>query len=373
MVRQILWKQSCSLSILTHNPILSHSRISAKPSSKRYFQSALLETSAGETKTTAVCPEVNVATGLGQGVVFREGELVFLTEKNVKRPKTVLDQLSTGRNQRSHAGVIGHNEIIGTRVGGVCKTHKGKELLVTRPTLEQYVETGLKRCATPTYPKDAMTMMFMLDLAPGMRVLEAGSGSGGLSLFLSRCVGESGKVVSVEKRLDHSCRAQSNYNLWANANGWPTKTITWHVGDMSAGNGVDDSDSIANPSLLHELTKESFDGVALDMPEPGPNLSTVARVLKPGRSVVCYLPNITQVLQTLSTIKDEDLPLKLNRTVECNLRRWTFEPNTTKATKGTRVKEMESTHERPNQLFIARPSHDQDTHTAFLVQLTKTT
>ncbi|KNC82606.1 hypothetical protein SARC_05103 [Sphaeroforma arctica JP610] len=243
-------------------------------------------------------------------------------------------------------------------------------MVCTRPTLEKYVELYLKRSATPTYPKDAMAIMFMLDISPGMRVLEAGSGSGALSLYLARCVGERGSVVSVEKREDHSLAARANYSLWAKAHSFPDRIVDWHVGDMSADTeeALRPSEIIRAKKLSKELSDESFDGVALDMAEPGPSLATVARVLKPGRFVVCYLPNITQVLQTLSMVKIQNLNLQVVRTVECQMRNWTFEPNPRIVTKAMRLKE-----DLPEQIItVARPSHAQDTHTAFLVQFTKT-
>lgn len=57
--------------------------------------------------------------------------------------------------------------------------------VVRRPTLNEYVLL-MKRTATPTYPKDIAAMMNMMDIEVGSKVIEAGSGSGALTLYLSR-------------------------------------------------------------------------------------------------------------------------------------------------------------------------------------------
>ena len=48
------------------------------------------------------------------------------------------------------------------------------------------------------------------DVYPGARVLEAGTGSGALTIALCRAVGEQGRVVSYELREEHRAQAQAN-------------------------------------------------------------------------------------------------------------------------------------------------------------------
>ena len=54
-----------------------------------------------------------------------------------------------------------------------------------RPTLDEYVVL-MERVPAPTYPKDAQTMVAQMDVGEGSRVVEAGAGSGGLTLQLSK-------------------------------------------------------------------------------------------------------------------------------------------------------------------------------------------
>lgn len=50
----------------------------------------------------------------------------------------------------------------------------------------------MPRGPAPSYPKDVVALINMMDVGAGSRVLEAGSGSGGMTLYLSRA----GAVIS---------------------------------------------------------------------------------------------------------------------------------------------------------------------------------
>lgn len=163
----------------------------------------------------------------------------------------------------------------------------------------------MPREATPTYPKDAATICFLLDLAPGMRVLEAGSGSGGLTLYLARAVGPTGQVWSYESRPRHLERARRNlseFEDWGN--------VTFVQGDLAQA----------------ELPPNSFDGIALDLMEPWKALNNIAPALKTDRFLVCYLPNLTQVITLLEQIKTLQLPFLHERTLEVQHREWDVRP-----------------------------------------------
>ena len=125
-----------------------------------------------------------------------------------------------------HKGSVPHEALLEAGPGGVVRTHLGEELSVHRPTLEEYL-LHMKRSATPTYPKDASAMVTLLDLAPGMRVLEAGTGSGGLTLFLARAVGEKGLVESYEARPHHLAQAERNVRAF-----WQVENVRFHLGKL---------------------------------------------------------------------------------------------------------------------------------------------
>jgi len=249
----------------------------------------------------------------------RFGDWALLEDKKGRR---YLIRLKEGGRFSHHRGAVDHAEIVAAGSGGVVHTHQGEPLFVYRPTLEEYVLL-MQRGATVTYPKDAAAMVMMLDLAPGMRVLEAGTGSGGLALFLSRAVGETGEVHSYELRPAFQKRAGENIRAWGATN------VRLLAGDLAEA----------------ELPKAHYDAVALDMMEPWKVLEKVAWALKPGRPAVLYLPNITQVIEVLETAREKGLPFRKKRVQEVIHREWDVRPP------------------------IAHPAFRQVGHTAFLLEL----
>lgn len=240
-----------------------------------------------------------------------------------RRGRTYLFRLMEGSSFNYHRGSIRHEAIVQAGPGKQIATPQGELFSIHRPTLEDYV-LNMPREATPTYPKDAATLCFLLDLAPGMRVLEAGSGSGGLTLYLARTVGPTGQVWSYEARPRHLERAQRNlraFEDWGN--------VTFVQADLAQS----------------EPTHDSFDGIALDLMEPWSVLPAITPALKVDRFLVCYLPNLTQVITLLEQLKALQLPFLHERTLEVQHREWDVRPP------------------------IAHPKFQQVGHTAFLVQL----
>ena len=251
--------------------------------------------------------------------MLKPGDWALLVDPKGRR---YLVRLKEGGRFGHHVGGVTHEQIMDSGVGGRVRTTKDAWIWVLRPSLEDYVLL-MKRGAAVTYPKDAAAIMLMLDLAPGERALEAGSGSGALSLFLARAVGPQGEVASFERRADFLERARANVEAWGAQN------VTFHLGDLAAA----------------PLEPERFDAVALDLMEPWKVLSNATRTLKTGRQLVLYLPNITQVVQAVSAAREE--PLLLRRVLEVNHREWDVRPP------------------------VAHPHFRQVGHTAFLVQFTK--
>ncbi|KAJ0008777.1 hypothetical protein NQD34_016192 [Periophthalmus magnuspinnatus] len=286
-------------------------------------------------------------------------------------------QLQPRARLQSSWGVIPHEEIAGAPAGSFLKTNRGISILIRRASLEDYV-LFMRRGPAISYPKDAATLLMMMDVTEGDCVLEAGSGSGALSLFLSRAVGTSGKVVSVEVREDHLKRAVLNYKQWR---------TSW---ELRRGQPWPDNVQFVHADLCTTPVLEDwgFHAVALDLINPHLVLSTVIPHLHSGAVCAVYLANITQVIDLLEGLRCLRVPLLCERIVELPVRDWLVAPALQKD--GTyclrKFPTMEENSEENGALkqdqpeqhaafgsipYIARPHPQQLSHTAFLVKLRK--
>jgi len=195
-----------------------------------------------------------------------------------KKGKKYLIKVQPDGKTHLHLGVVDHNEILKGK--HIVETSKGEKLLVITPSLEDYV-LKMPRRAQIIYPKDAARIVSLLDLSPGKKVLEAGTGSGSLTLFLGRAVAPSGLIISYEIREDHYETAVKNIDKWHEK--YP---IQLRLGD-----------------IREVKEREYFDALMLDMVAPWDVLKDVLPAIKAGGRIVCYLPNIPQVMNTVNTLK----------------------------------------------------------------------
>ena len=137
---------------------------------------------------------------------FGWGDRVQLTD-NKGRHVTV--SLTPGGEYHSHKGVLKHESLIGVPEGSVVSNTHGVEYLAFRPLLDDFA-MSMPRGAAIVYPKDAAHIVTFGDIFPGAVVVEAGIGSGALTLSLLRAVGESGTVTSFERRSEFADIALAN-------------------------------------------------------------------------------------------------------------------------------------------------------------------
>jgi tRNA (adenine57-N1/adenine58-N1)-methyltransferase len=133
----------------------------------------------------------------------------------------------------------------------------------------------MKRGAQVVYPKDLGPILVYGDIAPGMTVLEAGTGSGGLTLGLSRAVGPEGRVVTVERRDDHAAHARKTLERFY---GEVPENVDMRIGDVAA-----------------EVEKVKPDRIVLDLPEPGETIEAAAAHQPDGGVLSAYVPTVPQI------------------------------------------------------------------------------
>ncbi|AAT88730.1 SAM-dependent methyltransferase [Leifsonia xyli subsp. xyli] len=214
---------------------------------------------------------------------FRAGDRVQLTGPK-GRMNTIT--LVPGALFHSHRGVLEHDVVIGQHDGSVVVNNAGVEHLALRPLLNDFV-MSMPRGAAIVYPKDAAQILALADIFPGATVVEAGVGSGALSLWLLRAIGPEGRLLSFERREEFAEVARDNA---ASFLGRDPENWTVAVGDVQE-------------ALPAAVEPGSVDRVVLDMLAPWETLEAVSAALKPGGVVLCYIATVTQLSRVAEAIR----------------------------------------------------------------------
>lgn len=229
------------------------------------------------------------------------GERVLLIDRKQRR---YLVRLEAGGRFQTHAGILEHDDVIGGLEGIEVHARRDGEaiasrrFLVLRPTLADLV-VKMPRGAQVIYPKDLGAILVAADLFPGARVLEAGVGSGSLSMAALRAGCE---VIGYEIRPDFAARARAN---------------------VAALLGDDAPYQVEIRDVYEGIDAVDLDRVLLDLPEPWRVLEHARAALAPGGILLAYLPGINQTAELRSHL--DHAGFGLAETVEILRRTWYIE------------------------------------------------
>lgn len=230
-------------------------------------------------------------------VPLQAGEIVLLIDQ--RRGKRHLVTLRAGQAFHSDRGFVRHEAIVGQPEGTRVVTTQGARYLVLRPTLAEYV-LEMPRGAQVIYPKDLATIAMFADVGPGQTVVEAGVGSGALTMTLLRAVGPAGAVVSYEIRDEFARRAQRNVE----ARLGPGVPLTIRAADIYQG-----------------IAERGVDRVILDLPEPWQVVEPAAVALRAGGIFCAYVPTVPQAARVHEALAAHPA-FALAETFETLLRPW---------------------------------------------------
>lgn len=252
---------------------------------------------------------------------FHYGDRVQLTDAKRRHYTIVLEE---GGQFHSHKGIINHDDIEGMDEGSVIKSTMGSDFLLFRHLMVDHV-LSMPRGAAVIYPKDSAQILVEGDIFMGARVLEAGAGSGALSMTLLRAVGPEGHVFSYEIREDHLVYAEDNVKeYFGEAPEWWSPRL----GDLG------------------DVTQEDLGGpvdrVILDMLEPWEHLETVRDLLIPGGVFMTYVATVPQLMKVMEGIRELKCFTE-PKAWESLVREWKVEG------------------------LATRPEHRMNAHTAFLI------
>ena len=211
---------------------------------------------------------------------FKYGDRVQLTDAKGKLYSITLTQ---GSEWHTHKGMLKHDELVGLPEGSIVATNQDLKFQAFRPLLADYV-LSMPRGATIVYPKDAAMILGVADIKPGIRVLEAGVGSGALSISLLRAIGDGGVLHSVEIREDFAEISEKNVSSYFGG-----KPASWN---LTIG------------ALQDQSYEADFDRVILDMLSPWECLDVASKALVPGGVFMAYVATTTQLSKIAEAIKE---------------------------------------------------------------------
>jgi tRNA (adenine57-N1/adenine58-N1)-methyltransferase len=251
-------------------------------------------------------------------VTFAPGDLVLIVDRRGRR---YLVTLQEGASFHSHHGPVSHDAIIGAADGSLVETNLGRRFRVFRPGLADFV-LKMPRGAQVIYPKDLGPILIEADIFPSARVLEAGTGSGALTLALLRAVGPKGTVHTFDAREDFHRTAVANIERFV-ASDPSYGSLDARIGDVYA-----------------DVLDLDVDRVVFDLTEPWRALPNVERCLRSGGILCSYVPTVPQVQNLVGVLRRG---WDMVRTFETLQRGWTVDG------------------------LSVRPDHRMVAHTGFLV------
>jgi tRNA (adenine57-N1/adenine58-N1)-methyltransferase len=200
--------------------------------------------------------------------MIAKGERVLLVDPRGKRYLVTVEE----REFHTDLGILDLGELIGKPYGTKIQSHRGETFTALKPDINDII-AKMRRGPQIVHPKDAGIIIAYAGISPGDTVIEAGAGSGALTIFLANAVGPIGRVISYEVRKDFYGIAKKNVELA----------------------GFSDRVILKNKSIYDGIDEEEADHIVLDLPQPENVLPHAVDVLKPGGYFVAYTPCMNQV------------------------------------------------------------------------------
>jgi tRNA (adenine57-N1/adenine58-N1)-methyltransferase len=217
--------------------------------------------------------------------VARDGDMALII--NLRDEKRYLVRLQSGGALHSHRGIIAHDECIGQPWGRIVRTQLNAPFMVVEPSTADLIK-HIKRTTQILFPKDIGYILLKLSVRPGRLVVEAGTGSGGMTLALAMATAPLGQVVSYEVRPEMQALAIKNMDR----HHIPPGVVEFKLRDLAE--GVDETGA---------------DAFFLDVPQPWDYVRQVAGCLRGGGFFATIIPTMNQVIPTIAALETESFGL----------------------------------------------------------------
>lgn len=208
--------------------------------------------------------------------MINSGELIQLVSPKGKR---YLRTFNPGNELHTHDGKIDFRLIQDADFGDYVQTHMGKKYRVLKPTIHDLLK-NIKRVTQIIYPKDIGYILLKLSVGPGTQIIEAGSGSGSLTLALAWYVGSTGVVYSFENREKFQRLCAQNLEKV----------------------GLQDNVRLINRDLEDGIDLCEKDCAFIDVRTPWEYLNQISAALRNGAPIGFLLPTFNQVSQLLEDL-----------------------------------------------------------------------
>lgn len=205
-----------------------------------------------------------------------KGESVVLIDSAYR--KIIIDT-EDKTNKFKGVGVVDPISLVGKYYGKQLKIGN-KMFWILKPSLQDKLQS-LKRRAQIILPKDAAHIVINCSVESGNTVLEAGIGSGSLTMALATAVAPDGRVISYDKREDFIEHAMKNLKT-----AQLEKYVTTKIKDVTKG-----------------IDEKNLDAVILDIPNPWDSVDYVWNALSPGGYFCTYSPLVSQVEKTVKKVR----------------------------------------------------------------------
>jgi tRNA (adenine57-N1/adenine58-N1)-methyltransferase catalytic subunit len=212
------------------------------------------------------------------GTHAKAGDLVQLVGL---RHKHFLVRLQDGAELQTHRGVLQHDDLIGLPWGSLVSSHLGNPFYLLQPALDDLLR-ATRRNTQILYPKDIGFILVSMGIGPGLHVLEAGTGSGGLTTALAYAVGSEGRVTSYEVRPEMQALARQNLEKLGMAD-----RVDFKEGDVNEG-----------------FDETGVDALFLDVQKPVDIIPHVRKALKQGGFFGSILPTTNQVTRLVGALRN---------------------------------------------------------------------
>ena len=196
--------------------------------------------------------------------------------------KYFIVRLAPGQRLETHRGIFPHDELIGQPLGSEVLSHLGHAFFLIEPSTDDLIR-DLKRSSQIIYPKDSGFILMKMSIKPGQTVMEAGTGSGGMTTILAQTVGPTGRVISYDVRDDMQTLARRNLERL----------------------GLEGRVTLKQRDIAEGMDETDADAFFLDVPNPWDYVAQVRKALKGGGFFGSILPTTNQVSTLLVALQRE--------------------------------------------------------------------